>query len=150
MKEKGSALPIIIVIVIILGILAYVGYQYVSKNLKISHSATQEKSDLFKKPEEVKNQMATLIPERQADFIKDGRLHLSSAGQEMENWTFFYEELGNPAIIATLDFNNRSKCDYGQGEQICSEKHFENGMRVHIEGIKNGTDITILNLKVIE
>ncbi len=150
MKEKGLTLPIIIVIVVVFGILAYGTWQYVSKNLKISRSSTIEQSDLFKKPEEVKNQMATLIPEKQADFIKDGRLHLSNAGQEIENWTILYEEPGEPAVIANLNFNNRSKCDFGQGEQICSEKHFENGMRVHIEGVKNGNDLTVLKLKVLE
>lgn len=103
----------------------------------------------FKKPAVVKNQIATLVPQKTADFIKDGNLHLSGEGSEMTAWKILYGEPGNPAVIATLNFNNRSQCDYGSGEQTCNEKHFENGMQVHVEGIKNGDEVTVIKLKVV-
>lgn len=54
------------------------------------------------------------------------------------------------ALHLTLDFNFRSKCDYGSGEQICNIKKFVIGQRVHIEGNKNGDLLKVISLKVLE
>ncbi len=109
---------------------------------------TGQSTDLFKKPGDVKKTMATLIPEQSANFIKDGVIVQKEENEEMA-WKFIYEAPGAPVLQVMLDFNNRSQCDYGQGEQICSEKKFENGLRAHVEGNKKGDTVTIINLKLL-
>jgi len=130
----------------------YGGYRYVKNNLKITHgsAANLEKPDWIKTAKEARDTMATVVPASKPDFTADGNLHLKDNGEETENWTFLYEEPGKPAVVAYLTFNFRSKCDFGSGEQICNTKKFENGLKVHIEGTKSGSDVTVINLKVLE
>lgn len=109
---------------------------------------TGQSADLFKKPADVKKTMATLIPQQSANFIKDGVIVQKEENEETA-WKFIYEEPGAPVLQVMLDFNNRSRCDYGQGEQICNKKKFENGLRVHVEGNKNGDQLKVIRLKVL-
>jgi len=140
----------VIVTLIFLGLAGIIGYEIISK-AKITRgpAANLEKPDWIKTAKEARETMATVIPAQKPDFITDGNLRLKSSDEETENWTLLYEEPGKPAIIIYLTFNFRSKCDYGSGEQICNTKKFENGLRVHIEGIKNGSDVTVIKLKII-
>lgn len=134
-----------IILVVVIGgiiILVLAAGQYVAKNAKISREvSTVDLMDSFKKSPD--------IPLPQADFVKDGEMVLRDQDSETPTWRLFYGEPGNPAANVILNFNFRSKCDFGSGEQICSEKHYENGLRVHIEGIKSGSDVTVLTLKVL-
>lgn len=126
--------------------------QYVVKNAKISRdttSTTKTQDDLLKKPEEVKKIMESVAPLPQADFVKDGYLSFGQEDEETPTIKLLYEEPGRPVVIACLTFNFRSKCDYGQGEGICNEKKFEDGQRVHLEGTKSGSDVTVLTLRVL-
>jgi len=134
---------IILVIGIGLGVLVYG-----AKNFS-SSPGSSVKPDFFKKSSEVKKTMTTLIPEQKADFSKDGSLHLYDENKETATWKLLYDEPGRLALILTLSFNFRSRCDYGGGEQICNEKKFENGKRVHVEGIINGDQLTVLKLKTL-
>ncbi len=134
---------IILVIGIGLGVLVYG-----AKNFSTS-STGPVKSDLFKKPEEVKKTMTTLIPEKKADFSKDGYLHLYDENKETAAWKLLYDEPGRLALTLTLNLNFRSRCNYGGGEQICNEKKFENGKRVHVEGNISGDQLTVLKLKIL-
>lgn len=143
-----------IVIAIIAGIIFFVLAvgQYVVKNAKISRDTTSstKTQDLLKKPEETRNLMQTVAPLPKADFSKDGYLSFGQEDEETPTIKLLYEEPGRPAVIAYLSFNFRSKCDYGQGEGICNEKKFEDGIRVHIEGVKSGSDVTVIKLQVLE
>ena len=143
---------IIIVVGITVGISAYFGYRYVKNNLKITRGpeANLEKPEWMKTAKEAKEEMATIIPAPNPDFITDGHLQVRDEGEETENWVFLYEEPGRPAAVAYLTFNFRSKCDFGKGEQICNTKKFENGMYVHLEGIKSGSDVKVIKLKVLQ
>lgn len=132
MKEKGVALPILLIGGLILGVLVFLVYQSATKGTP------------------AKKEIASVVPPETADFVKDGNMRLMDEGSETEVWRILYGEPGNPAALATLSFNNLSKCDFGSGEQICNEKKFEQGMKVHIEGIQNGSDVKVLKLKVIE
>lgn len=125
--------------------------QYVVKNVKISRDATSttKTQDLFKKPEEARKIMESVAPLPQADFIKDGYLSFGQADEGTPTIKLLYEEPGRPVVIAYLTFNFQSKCDYGQGEGICNEKKFEDGQRVHLEGTKSGSDVTVLTLRVL-
>lgn len=133
-----------IIAVFVIIILAYGIYRLT----KLPASPAQPQ-DFFKKPEEVKNTMATLIPEKQADFSKDGNLRLKIGEETEGQWMFIYDEPGKMAANVLLDFNNRSICDYGNGEQICNTKKFEIGQRVHVEGNINGDLLTVLKLKIL-
>lgn len=144
MKNKGPILPVIIIGGLVLGALAFVVYRSVEKGTPASST------DFFKKPAEVKNEIATIAPQKRADFVKDGNLKLSGEGSEMATWVLLYDEPGQLALSATLILNNRSKCNFGKDEQICSEKHFENGLRVHLEGTKNGNEVTVIKLEELK
>ena len=143
-----------IVIITITGVIIFVLAvgQYMFKNAKVSRDTTSstKTQDLLKKPEEAKKIMESVAPLPQADFVKDGYLRLDQEDEETSNWQLLYEEPGRLALIVNLNFNNRSSCDYGKGDQIRSEKHFKDGMRVHIEGTKGGNNVTVINLKVLE
>jgi len=127
---------IILIIGIGLGLLVY-GVKNFS-----SSSTSPVKSDLFKKP-------SIIIPEQKPDFIREGSLRPKQENDE-EQWMFLYDEPGRLALNVVLDFNNRSKCDYGQGEQICNTKKFEPGQRAHMEGLKNGDLVKVITLKFME
>lgn len=143
-----------IIIAIIAGVIIFVLAvgQYVIKNVKVSQDATSDikTQDLLKKPEEVKKIMESVAPLPQADFVKDGYLRLDQEDEETLSWKLLYEEPGRPIVTIYLDFNFRSKCDYGQSEGICNEKKFEDGMRIHIEGTKSGNNVTVIKLQVLE
>ena len=142
---------VLIPVLIILGIVL-AGIIYIARNVKITRgpSANLEKSDLFKKPQEMREIMATVAPKPKPDFTADGNLHLRNEGEENESWTLLYEEPEKPAVIAYLTFNFRSQCDFGSGEQICNTKKLENGLRVYVEGTKNGNDVAVIKLAVLE
>lgn len=125
-----------IFVILVIIVICYAVYRISRLSPNIGQSA-----DLFKKP-------ATLIPEQAADLIKDGVIVQREENEETV-WKFIYEEPGAPVLQVMLDFNNRSLCDYGQGEQICNEKKFENGLRVHVEGNKNGDQLKVIRLKVL-
>lgn len=132
--------------------LVYAGFRYVKNNLKITRgSATNlEKPDWIKTAKEAQKVMATVAPTPKPDFTADGSLHLKDKGEETENWTFLYKEPDKLAVIAYLTFNFRSQCDLGRGEQICNTEKLENGLKVKIEGNKNGSNLTVLKLKLLE
>lgn len=150
---KGSMCLIIIILVLVGLIAAGLGvyYLYSSGKIKLSRSPSDlSKSDLFKTTKEVREIMATVVPTQAADFVKDGDLRPRGEGSENESWILLYGEPGNPAATVLLDFNFRSMCDFGSGEGICNTKKFNLGMRVHVEGQRNGNLLKVIKLKVIE
>jgi len=149
---KLKKIIIIAVVIVIVAVVSYSSYRYLKKNLKIARGpeANVEKPEWMKTTKEAKEEMATIIPAPNPDFITDGHLQVRDEGEETENWVFLYEEPGRPAAVAYLTFNFRSKCDFGKGEQICNTKKFENGMYVHLEGIKSGSDVKVIKLKVLQ
>lgn len=71
----------------------------------------------------------------EANFEKKG--FLVKYGQE-KKWALNYEEPGKPALVATLEFNEESKCDLAEGEKPCSEyeSYGEVGDRIKVIGNK--------------
>lgn len=148
---KFKKIFIITAVGVVVAATLYSGYRYVKDNLKINRgpAGNVEKPDWIKTSKEAREMMATIIPTQKPDFTTDGHLRLRNEGEENESWTFLYEEPGKPTVIVYLTFNFRSKCDYGPGEQICNTKRFEKNLKVHLEGIKNGQDVTVIKLKVL-
>lgn len=137
---------------VVMAVVIYSGYRYAKNNLKITRgpAADLEKPSWIKTTKEARETMATVVSAIKPDFTADGNLHLRNEGEENESWTFLYEEPGKPAVVAYLIFNFRSQCDFGSGEQICNTKKFENGIRVHLEGTKSGSDVTVIKVKLLE
>lgn len=149
---KGSTGKFLLLVSVLVLIAAGAGLVYIKNNTKVAFGpeANFEKSDLLKSPEEAKEEIAKVAPVEAPNFTKTGYIQHQSDDEESESWRFLYEEPGNPAILANLNFNFRSKCDFGSGEQICNPKKFENGLFVQIEGTKSGDDVTVIRLKVLE
>lgn len=153
-SKKGlttGKLLITLMAITALGVGIYTTYRYVKNNLKITRGpeANLEKPEWFKTAKETKETLATVAPVPKPDFVADGRLFLHDEGEETENWTFSSEDLGKSAGAVYLAFNFHSLCDYGSGEQLCNTKKLENRLRVHIEGTKNGQNVTVIKLKVL-
>lgn len=106
----------------------------------VSQKPAVTTGDLAKTPSEVKEQ---------PNFVDDGTITQHDVGLEDPALEFLYEEPGFPALIVALKLNNRSTCDFGNGEQVCGMKHFEDGMRAHVEGLKSGNDVTVVSLKIL-
>jgi hypothetical protein len=145
-------LLIIIAVGIVLSVGGYAGYRYVKNNLKITRgpTANTERPEWLKTAKEARETMATIAPTAAPDFIANGSLRLFDEGEETEEWALLYQESGKRAATAYLNFNFRSQCDFGGGEQMCHPEKFENGLKVHLEGTKSGSEVTVIKLKVLE
>lgn len=126
------------------------GVLFAGKKLKTTPSSSgTDASVLVKTAQEAKDEMATVIPKDKPDYSKDGHLIIRDEGTETEYWILLFDEPGSLASTVTLNFNNRSFCDFGSGEQVCNTGRFEVGTRVHIEGNKKGDTVTVTTLKLL-
>lgn len=58
----------------------------------------------------------------------------SKKQQETGEWFFLYENPGIPIIKVKLEFTDNSRCDFGQGEKLCSQLKLISGEKIKIEG----------------
>lgn len=151
MKTQKGATVILIVIILLATVLFASGY-IALKNGKITRGTPTTKpiEDLVQKPKEVKETIAAIVPAPEANFSKDGDLLDQRQDPEVERWIFLYGEPGNPAVTVELKFNFRSKCDLGQGENICNTERFPKQIRVHIEGNLKDKVLTVQKMKTLE
>lgn len=146
--KKIFLLIIFIIIVIVISGFIYIASQKIVITRPTSPS-TITRPDWFKTKEEVKEIIATAAPAPAINFTHDGNLIKQGAGTETEGWIFLYEEPGHPALPVNLIFQHFSLCDFGDGEKSCQIKlnKIESGIRVHLEGDKEGNEITVIKLK---
>ena len=79
-------------------------------------------------------------------YVQEGNL-VNQTG----SWQLLYDDpkTGNPAAITDLEFDNNSKCDLGQGSQVCKPDEFVVGTRVLVEGIDKEGEVVVVKITAL-
>ena len=135
---KGKALLIVLTLVVLgvgLGAYRYYRQQQISlapeELVEIPAEEMKEPTDSVVKEE----------PSSEAEHLGAGVLL-----QKEDHWIMLFDEPGKPAANLVLKFNENSLCDFGEGEHVCDEKKFVQGINIMVEGQKEGNNLTVIRL----
>jgi len=146
-SKKWSIIILVLLLFTVSGVTAYFLYQnyqlkrvpfqtqFPSGSSQTLPSTPQIKPSPFPSPSPT-----SIIP--QADYSKSGNI--------VADCQLLYEEIGAPALTATLIFQDYSQCDLGQGIQPCQEVEtsLTCGQPVKIEGKVKSSPKEILVIKL--
>jgi hypothetical protein len=139
-ESKKVFIPIVVLIILIIVVGAGYGvYKYFGPKTIFLPTGLSVK----KESESVPKEPATI------NFSQSGNvLNWDSRTESYtEDWTLLYEEPGNPALSVKLVFDENSRCDVGEGEEVYDRSKLNNGDRAKIEGNKSDGEVTVVTLK---
>jgi hypothetical protein len=158
-NEQGAALVILIVLLVVGAAAVYGGAKLLKKPIDLpglqlpTSSGSQETSSpsgeaepqISTKPDV---EEASLQPVLIENFNRTGNLTDWDSHTERQtgNWILLYEAPGQPAIVANLAFNALSKCDLGNGEEVCDKSKLELGTIAKVQGHEENGVVTVIKL----
>lgn len=92
--------------------------------------------------------LTKIVPEEKylgTQFSHNGNMVNYNPGLKPGIWHLVYEEPGSPGLSTQLIFNKESVCKKGGIPHSCDQP-FEQGARVHVEGIKKGSTVYVQTL----
>jgi len=83
------------------------------------------------------------------NFSQEGNLVKDNPGMKEGEWYLVYDEPGAPGKSVLLKLVDFSTCSFRGVGKECDEDELEKGMRVNLQGIREGDVLTVTHLTVL-
>lgn len=158
-NNKGLAPLVLIILLALAGGLVYGGAKIIKKpalllKVQMPEESSGETTEDYGRGLEDQGLLEGNVgqveksPSLTENFDKRGNLTDwdSKLEKETGSWILLYDEPGRLAIAANLVFDNSSKCDLGNGEEICDKSKFELGTTARVQGVEEGGKVKVTKL----
>lgn len=150
-NEQGVASVILIVLLIAVAVAVYGGVKIIKKPVSLPEFQLPIGTSSGETGAPTKGVEPQISPVLIENFDKTGNLTDWDANAEKQtgDWILLYEEPGRSAIVANLVFSAFSRCNLGNGEEVCDKNKLELGAIARVQGDEKNGVVTVIKLTKI-